>query len=157
MPASDPVEPVTLTDNEPERLTVLEPVTCLLCGCLCDDLKVTAQEGRVREIENGCEFSDEWLRRDRPPMATSAVAETKGISISAGEGVRRAAELLLAAKAPIVLGLSFSTNETAQAALALADEVGAAIELGDRRASLAKVLAFQRVGRVSATLGEVKN
>ena len=68
-----------------------------------------------------------------------------------------AARLLMKANAPIILGLGRSTNETVAAALELADRIGAVVEPGDSRSSAPRMLAFQRVGRVSATLGEVKN
>ncbi len=57
----------------------------------------------------------------------------------------------------VILELGRSTNETVAAALELADRVGAVVEPGNSRISTPRVLAFQRAGRVSATLGEVKN
>ncbi len=77
--------------------------------------------------------------------------------MEAAEAVELAARLLGKGRSPIILGLGRSTNETVAVALELADRIGAVVEPGGSSASAARVLAFQRVGSVSATLGEVKN
>lgn len=157
MPDLDASEPAMSGAGETEPLGVIEPITCLLCGCLCDDIAVWLDGERAVRIENGCESCMEWFLRDRAHPEGDAVAWVKGAAVDAEEAIARAADLLAAARAPIILGLTYSTNETVRAALALADLIGAAIEPGDPTMSLPRSIAYQRAGRVSATLGEVKD
>jgi formylmethanofuran dehydrogenase subunit B len=67
--------------------------------------------------------------------------------------VSRAAEILNAARYPLVYGLSSLTCEAQRAAVALADRVGACLDIV---ASPAAAL-LPDLGTVSCTLGEVKN
>jgi formylmethanofuran dehydrogenase subunit B len=156
MPESDFYPPQTAEDRGQGGLAVIEPVTCLACGCLCDDISVDRDGQRIIAARNACEHGREWLRRERLVPSNPLPARIDGQPASADEAVKRAAELLVEARAPVILGLSHSTNETVAAALELADLIGAAVEPGDGRLSTPRVLAFQRSGRVSATLGEVK-
>ena len=56
-----------------------------------------------------------------------------------------------------MLGLTRTSNETVAAALAIADRLGAAVDVGQAAVAIPVLRAVQRIGRVSATLGEVKN
>ena len=99
----------------------------------------------------------DWFLRDRSAEAGLPVALIRGQPAGAEEAVKLAADLLAKARAPLILGLSGAVSESVAAALALGDRIGAAIEPGDARVSLPRLLALQRVGRVTATLGEVRN
>ena len=158
MPDSDPLEPKTAVDSGQSEPTVIDPVTCLVCGCLCDDIAVVKQGKGITAAGNACALGREWLLRRPLPERGGPCRPIKG---QPGGGRPRpwssAARLLMEANAPIILGLGRSTNETVAAALELADRIGAVVEPDNSRVSVPRVLAFQRVGRVSATLGEVKN
>jgi formylmethanofuran dehydrogenase subunit B len=157
MPDSDPFEPKTAADGGPVGPTTIEPVTCLVCGCLCDDIAVVKLGERITEAERACTSGRDWLLRDRSDEAGLPAALIEGQPVGAGKAVEMAARLLSNAKAPIFLGLGRSTNETLASALELADRIGAVVEPGDDGSSTPRHLAFARAGRVSATLGEVKN
>lgn len=77
---------------------------------------------------------------------------TKG---SAGD-VDAAAELLLAARVPLVHGLAQSTVEAQREAVAIAELLGGAIDGSSTTAAASSAAAFQHVGLVTASLGEVK-
>ncbi len=157
MPDSEPPGLKTALDSGQIEPTVIDPVTCLVCGCLCDDIGVVKQGECITAAENACVLGREWLLRDRFHEPGLPAALIQGRPAEAAEAVELAARMLGKARAPIILGLGRSTNETVAAALELADRIGAVVEPGDSRSAAARVLAFQRVGRVSATLGEVKN
>jgi formylmethanofuran dehydrogenase subunit B len=144
-------------DGKQTDPSTIDPVTCLVCGCLCDDLVVVRQGGNITEVGNACALGKEWLQRDRSHESGLPAALINGQPAEIADAVRLAAQMLVKAKAPIIVGLSRSTNETVAAALELADRIGAVVEPGDSRLSFPLVLAFQRAGKVSATLGEVKN
>jgi formylmethanofuran dehydrogenase subunit B len=76
-----------------------------------------------------------------------------GQPTSLDEAVDRATEILAAARAPLICGLTHLTCEAQRAAFALADRIGAAIDIsGSPPAPL-----FPDLGTVTCTLGEVKN
>ena len=138
-------------------LVIFDPLTCLACGCLCDDIAVVKFGERITEARNACDLGSEWLLRDRSAEAVLPAALIEGQPAQAAEAVEMAARLLMKAKAPMILGLDRSTNETVAAALELADRIGAVVEPGHERSSIPRHFAFARAGRISATLGEVKN
>ena len=35
-------------------MSVINAVTCPICGCLCDDIEVTVVENEVVKVKNGC-------------------------------------------------------------------------------------------------------
>jgi formylmethanofuran dehydrogenase subunit B len=135
---------------------VLRDVTCLACGCLCDDLVITLRAGKIVAAEHACELGNAWFLAVRPPEP-DLEATIDGVAVGRSEAIVRSAELLRAARCPVVLGLSQTSTEAVAAALAIADRIGAAVEVGLGAGSRGALRALQRVGRVSATLGEVKN
>jgi formylmethanofuran dehydrogenase subunit B len=156
MPDPD-IPPATSDDHGNEPPAVIQPVTCVACGCLCDDLVVSRKGETLVEVGNGCEIAQGWFLTDQPDHAGFPVAEIDGQPATMAEAANRTAALLAGARAPVILGLSGSTNETVAAALQLADAIGALVDPTGSSQALARSLALARVGRVSATLGEVKN
>jgi len=136
--------------------SVVEDATCLACGCLCDDIAVAVEGGRVVEARNACPIGRDWFLRDRAADHRPA-ATIDGRPAPIGAAIARAAEVLGGARAPVVLGLSGTTLEAQGAALALADRLGAAVLLAHEADAAPRVRAIQRVGIVSATLGEVRD
>jgi len=130
--------------------------TCVGCGCLCDDLTVKTQSGRIVEVTNACHLGRHWLLQHRPDNQ-GAVASIRGTEVEASEALEQAAALIAQARFPLVLGLTRTTTEGVAAALELADLAGATVDIGVSEGDRARLFAVQRVGRVSATLGEVKN
>lgn len=134
----------------------IEPFTCVHCGCLCDDIRLEIEGGRIGEAVSPCAIGREALVgvEMTPPAGPSALIEGKPAKTIAALSL--AARILSQARAPVIVGLNRSTNETVAAAVALGDRIGAVVEVGDSLAA-ARISAFQRSGRVSATLGEIKN
>ena len=132
MPDSDPFGPKTAVDGGQVEPSGIEPVTCLVCGCLCDDISVVKQGEKITAAGNACVLGREWLLRDRLHEPGKPAALVKGQPVEAAEAVELAARLLMNAKAPIILGLGRSTNETVAAAVELADRIGAVVEPGNK-------------------------
>ncbi|MDR3632647.1 MAG: formylmethanofuran dehydrogenase subunit B [Isosphaeraceae bacterium] len=134
----------------------VEHATCIACGCLCDDIVVAVADGQIVRAGNACPVGERWFLSER---SRSGVPDAwlEGQPVTRDEAIARACLLLGEARAPVFLGLSRCTTETTAAALALADHVRATIDTDVGGAATARLQAFQRVGRVSATLGEVKN
>lgn len=130
-------------------------VACTVCGCVCDDLAVTVDAGRVVRADGACHLAEPWFLRQnatQPPAALIA-----GHPAELGLAYDQAAELLRGAKYPLIYGLSRSTTEGQRAATALADRIGATIDTTASTGHAPSIMALQQVGESTCTLGEVRN
>ena len=73
------------------------------------------------------------------------------------EGIERAAQILANAKYPIVYGLSDTTCEAQRVAVGIADWIGGNIDTTTSVCHGPSGMAFQGVGEVTCSLGEVAN
>ncbi len=137
----------------------IEDVICPFCGCLCDDIVVRVDGNEIKEVENACKFgAHRFLAVKQNRIKRPAVKEGMDfVEVSYEEAIRRAAEILVKAKKPLLYGFSSTSCEVHEVAIELAEEIGGVI---DNTASVChgpSVLAIQEVGYPSVTLGEVKN
>lgn len=132
--------------------------TCTACGCLCDDitLVVNIDANRIIEARRACPIGRAWFLADRDRQGRPS-ATVDGRAVESGEGIARAAEILGAARAPIILGLEAVPIEAQAAAVAIADRLGGVVDVGRAGDYGAVLRAIERVGIVSATLGEVRH
>ncbi len=133
----------------------IDDVACTVCGCVCDDLRVTVDGGRVVRAEGACSLAEPWFfaqNSRRPPVAT-----VEGQPAPLEAALDRAAAILGAARSPLIYGLSRSSTEGQQAATALADRIGATIDTTASLGHAPSILALQEAGESTCTLGEVKN
>jgi formylmethanofuran dehydrogenase subunit B len=117
---------------------------------------LTVTGGRITVARNACEVGCRWFLADRARDGVNA-ATIDGRAADRGVALDRAAEILGRAKAPVLLGLTRTCTETVGVAVAIADQIGAVMGLAGTGETHARTLAVQRVGKVSASLGEVKN
>ena len=137
-----------------EGVSVVNDVTCTVCACLCDDLRVAHQAGRILRAEGACSLAEPWFLQQGTNQPS--VAEVEGRPVPLGEAVQHAAAILRRSKSPLVYGLSRSSTAGQRAAVRLADLLGATI---DTTASLGhgpSVMAVQDAGESTCTLGEAK-
>jgi formylmethanofuran dehydrogenase subunit B len=143
--------------SRPQPTASIVDATCPACGCLCDDLKaVVDSKGSVVEVHGGCPIASEWLKSMKSGAKRPA-ARIEGEVVPRREAVAMVADLLAEARAPVIFGLRRATIEAVRAAVELADRVKGRVVLDRSYSELGRLLAFQRRGRASATLGEVKN
>jgi formylmethanofuran dehydrogenase subunit B len=136
-------------------LQVVENFACTGCGCVCDDLRLTVSGDRIVRAEKGCVLSDPWLlgqNGEFPPAA-----EVEGRPVRREEAIARASGILRHARNPLIYGLSRSSTEGQRAAVALAESLGATIDTGASLCHAPSLMAQQQVGKVTGTLGEVRN
>jgi formylmethanofuran dehydrogenase subunit B len=134
----------------------VEHVACLACGCLCDDILVKLEGNRVVEAERACSIGRPWFLSSRPGAGYPTVS-IEGKPSGLAEAIHRAAEILQSSKSPVIWGLSGTTIEGVASALSLADRIGGVVDIAGSAGGEARLRAFQRVGQVSASLGEVKD
>lgn len=127
--------------------------TCTRCGCVCDDIELHADTVRIVEARNACHLGQEWFLSHTAERSYPE-ALIDGRETSAEEAIRAAADLLDQARLPLVFGLSNLTCEAQREAVALAERLGGVIDCP--RLGAAEI-ATQLCGKVTCTLGEVKN
>ena len=130
-----------------------DDVACTVCGCVCDDLRVTVAGGRVVRAENACRLALPWFAAQGTAAGGCLI---DGVPATFAEAVARAADILTAAKSPLIYGLSRSTTDGQRQAVALADRLGATIDTTASTGHAPSIMALQQVGESTCTLGEVK-
>jgi formylmethanofuran dehydrogenase subunit B len=135
----------------------LGPVTCAGCGLLCDDVTIdTAGEGDGVRVIPSCRVGSEWFserigRRDAPP------ATIDGEAVDVDTALSHAAELLRAARRPLIEGFDGATVEDGRAAVALADRLGALVATAPAAGRWPGAPAVPLRGSSTATLGEIRD
>jgi formylmethanofuran dehydrogenase subunit B len=133
----------------------VDNVACTVCGCVCDDLRVAVDNGRIVRAEGACRLAEPWLLGQDSRQPPAALID--GRLAEQDVACSRAAEILRTACSPLIYGMSRSSTEGQRAAVSLAERIGATI---DTTASLChgpSLAALQEAGLASCTLGEVKN
>jgi formylmethanofuran dehydrogenase subunit B len=100
---------------------------CTGCGCLCDDVQVETDGGRLGQIENACAKGAAYLQASFNPERRPK-SSIRGQSCSPEAAIDEAAQLLSRAKRRLIFGLDSSTLETQTLAIELARKLGATLD-----------------------------
>lgn len=130
-------------------------VACTGCGCVCDDLEVVVDQGRVVGTQRACHLAEPWLLQQNAHHP--AVAQVDGHPVPLAEALARAADILRQASSPLIYGMGNSSSEGQRAAVALAERVGATVDTAASLCHGSSMMAIQEVGESTCTLGEVRN
>jgi formylmethanofuran dehydrogenase subunit B len=136
-------------------VNTIENVACTICGCVCDDLRISVRENLIVEAKGACQLAEPWLLAQNTHSPPAASIEGKPVSLDAA--VARAAEILAASRAPLIYGLSRSSTPGQRAAVRLADRLGAVIDTTASRCHAPSIMALQQAGESTCSLGESKN
>jgi len=129
-------------------------VTCLGCGCACDDIVVTLRADRIVGAEQACPLGLAWFGDGVVPGAVRVDGRDAGLD----EALAAAADLLRGARGRLLVFLGEDLTVAAQrAALGMADRLQAVTDGVVSETAAAGILATQRRGRAGATLGEIRN
>lgn len=129
------------------------PSTCLGCGCACDDIVVETRDGRIVEARNACALGRRWFGDG----VVSDDVRVRGKSTTVEEALDAAAEILGGAKRVLVYLAPDTSCEAQRAAVALADGVRGVLDNITSSTAAGGLLAAQRRGRPTASLGEIRN
>ncbi len=132
---------------------MLQSVTCLGCGCGCDDLTVRVRDGRIAELSPPCPVARQWFGDGSVPREI----RTDGQSTTVEQAVEAAAALLSGAEHPVVIIAPDLTTRAQCIAIAVADALRAEVDGTTSDSAAAGMLVAQRRGRAAASLGEIKN
>jgi formylmethanofuran dehydrogenase subunit B len=143
-------------ESLPASDRTVEHATCLGCGCVCDDITVVVRGERITEARLACSLGARWFGDGGVPAHLGSSGARDAARTDVAAVLARAASTLRDAARPLVYLASDVPCETQRAAVAIADVLGAALD--SLTSSIAPgVLAAQRRGRTSATLGEIRN
>ena len=134
--------------------TTIDHVVCTFCGCLCDDLKVEVEDGRIVKLRNVCSNGNGQFTHYDPAVKSPTV---NGQEVSWDEAIAEAGRILDAADSPLIYGLSSTACEAQRKAIALADKLGASIDSTSSVCHGPTGLAMQAIGEPTCTLGELRN
>ncbi len=134
----------------------LGPITCAGCSLLCDDVTVD-WSGDALRLQPPCGLGAEWFSTRARGPANAPAATIGGEPADVEAALRRAAELLRAARRPLLHGFDAATVEDARAAVALADRLGAVVATDGMAGAWPGAPALPLRGASTATLGEIRD
>ena len=146
----------------------LSPIVCTGCSLVCDDILLN-REGQNITFDNVCSKGEQHLRHRRNSAAN--VFEIDGQSFDASKSgsafesafeaalanaATKAAAILSNARQPLVAGIEHLGTATQQMAVGVAMRAGAIVDSELDNGGRSSLFSLQRVGRSTATLGEVR-
>lgn len=134
-----------------------EDVLCPFCGCLCDDIKVEVEEGRIVGVKRACRLGMSKFMGHERIAAPMVRRDGELVETSYEEAYERAAHILKAAKRPLLYGWCSTVCETAKKGILLAEEVGGVIDSTATVCHGPSIIGIEEKGLAGSTLGQVKN
>jgi len=136
---------------------IQEDVICSFCGCLCDDITAEVEAGAVSRVRHACRLgASKMMGHDRikGPMIRE---DGTLVEASYQEAYDRAAQILLAARRPLLYGWASTVCEAQEKGVLLAEEVGGVMDSTATVCHGPSVIGIEEKGLASSTLGQVKN
>lgn len=137
------------------NLTVIADATCTFCGCVCDDIDLSVKDDHIVEAKRACVLGKAWFLNHAVEDRPSCLIEGQPASVA--DGIERAAQILAAARYPIIYGLSDTTCEAQRVAVGIGDWIGGTVDTTTSVCHGPSGMAFQGVGEVTCSLGEIAN
>lgn len=132
-----------------------EDVVCPFCGCLCDDLEVSVEDGHVSDVKNACGISRSKFMNHGANRLEHPTVDGKKVSLE--KAVEEAVSLLSKAERPLVYGLSSTECGAISKAVEIAETTGGILDNTSSVCHGPTILALQQVGESKASLGEIRN
>jgi formylmethanofuran dehydrogenase subunit B len=144
------------TTSDTNGMKIVEDATCTFCGCVCDDIELHVENNKkIVKAKRACVLGTSWFLNHEIEDRPSCTIEGQPASVE--EGIERAAQLLSASRYPLVYGLSDTTTESQRVAVSIADWIGSNVDTTTSVCHGPSGMAFQAVGEVTCSLGEVRN
>lgn len=128
--------------------------TCTGCSLLCEDIEANVSDGRLSKVKNLCRKGHGHFQA---AFSERTVPMIEGKEVDLDQAIARAAEILRAAKNPLLFGWSNSSLEAQRAGISLAEKLGASI---DDNSSFCQTSLMESIlsGRMpTCTLDDVRN
>ncbi|MEE3219441.1 MAG: formylmethanofuran dehydrogenase subunit B, partial [Planctomycetota bacterium] len=141
--------------DQTDNLKIVQDATCTFCGCVCDDIDLKVEGHTITEAKRACILGKAWFLNHDIEEGPSCLIDHQPATVE--EGIERAAQILCSAKYPQVYGLSDCPCEAQRKAVAIGDWIGGNIDTTTSVCHGPSGMAFQGVGEVTCSLGEVAN
>lgn len=140
-------------------MTITRAVACPVCGCLCDDIELTIEDGRIVKVKNGCAMCETKFLNYCKHRILKPLVRKNGelVKTSFRKALEKAAKILAEADYPLLYGWSSTSCEAMRVGLELAEEVGGVIDNTSTICHGPSALSVQEVGLPSCTLGQVRH
>ena len=140
-------------------MPVVKAVTCPVCGCLCDDIELRTENGKIVKVKNGCAMCESKFFGYSGHRLLKPLIRRNGelVEVSLGEAIKKAAKILSEANYPILYGWSSTSCEAIRVGVELAEEVNGIIDNTSTICHGPSTLSTQDVGMTSSTLGQIRH
>ena len=141
-------------------MSIVKAVTCPVCGCLCDDIELTIEEGKVAQVKKGCAMCEsKFLNYTGEHRVKTPLIRKDGqlVPVSYEEAIQKSAEILANARYPILYGWSSTDCEAQRVGVALAEEVGGVLDNTAVVCHGPSILGVQEAGIPTSTLGQIRH
>jgi len=140
-------------------MPVVKAVTCPVCGCLCDDIELRVENGKIVKVKNGCAMCESKFFGYSEHRLLKPLIRRNGelVEVSLGEAIKKAAKILSEANYPILYGWSSTSCEAIRVGVELAEEVNGIIDNTSTICHGPSTLSTQDVGMTSSTLGQIRH
>ena len=141
------------------ELAIISSVACPFCGCLCDDIELTVENGKILRNKNGCFLSNAKFLNFNELRILKPLMRKNGelVQVSFDEALHKSAEILANANYPVFYGWSSTSSEAQRIGVELAEQVGGVFDNTSSVCHGPSVLGMQEVGIPTSTLGQVKH
>ncbi len=143
------------TASVPGELKIIADAVCTFCGCVCDDIDLHVKDDHIVEAKRACVLGKAWFLNHSVDDSPSCLIEGRPATLEAGYD--RAAKILTDGKYPIIYGLSDSPCEAQRVAVGICDWISGTVDTTTSVCHGPSGMAFQGVGEVTCSLGEVAN
>ena len=140
-------------------MPVVKAVTCPVCGCLCDDIELRVENGKIVKVKNGCAMCESKFFGYNEHRLLKPLIRRNGelVEVSLGEAIKKAAKILSEANYPILYGWSSTSCEAIRVGVELAEKVNGIIDNTSTICHGPSTLSTQDVGMTSSTLGQIRH
>ena len=142
-------------DSTNDVLKIVQDATCTFCGCVCDDIDLHVKGHQIVKARRACVLGKAWFLNHE--IEDVPYCRIDGEPASVADGIERAAQILANSKYPLTYGLSDTTTESQRVAVSISDWIGGIVDTTTSVCHGPSGMAFQGVGEVTASLGEVRN
>jgi formylmethanofuran dehydrogenase subunit B len=142
------------------KLTIINSVVCPYCGCLCDDIELTVENGKIIKNKNGCFLSiAKFLNFNNEHRILKPLMRKNGelVQVSFEDALHKSAEILAKAKYPVLYGWSSTSSEAQRIGIELAEQIGGVYDNTTSVCHGPSVVGMQEIGIPTSTLGQVRH